>query len=97
MRNLLILFMFALIGCPCKQTGVEYPSTPCANGASSCINNRPYACGDGVWRPVGTVSSCAEVGGVCCVDRESGVHACVAQDHCASTDAGVSADVTTGG
>jgi hypothetical protein len=89
MRNLLILFVLTLVGCPCKQTGVVYPPSACTEGASTCMNDRPYSCGGGVWRPIGTVESCASVGGVCCMDSIEHVHACVAQIRCVpETDAG---------
>lgn len=86
MLRLFLLISTLLVGsCKCNQTGVVYPVSPCVNGTTTCMNDRPYSCGGGVWRPVGTVESCGSVGGVCCMDAVQGVHACVTQDHCAST------------
>jgi hypothetical protein len=85
MRKLLpLLVVFVCMsGCPCRQTGVIQPDPACHTGDSTCLNGRPYACGGGAWRPIGTVDSCASLGTVCCVDRETNVHACVTQDRCA--------------
>lgn len=89
MSRLFLLFTALLFGsCKCKQTGVIYPTNACTNGATMCQNDRPYSCGGGVWRPVGTVESCGSVGGVCCMDAAHGVHACVTQDRCAPTTSG---------
>jgi hypothetical protein len=89
MRRLFPLFVFLTFvsSCKCRQTGVIYPTNACTNGSTTCMNGRPYACGGGAWRPVGDVT-CAAVGGVCCLDAVSQVHACVAQDRCAPTTSG---------
>lgn len=68
----------------CRQQGVVYPATACGNATSVCMNDRPYVCGGGVWRPVGT-TTCTERGGVCCLDRALQVHSCVAQTACGGT------------
>jgi hypothetical protein len=89
MPRMFLLITALLFGsCKCNQTGVVYPTTACTNGATMCQNDRPYSCGGGVWRPVGTVESCGSVGGVCCLDSAQGVHACVTQDHCAPASSG---------
>ena len=89
MPRLFLLIAAVLFGsCQCHQTGVVYPTDACTNGSTTCMNDRPYTCGDGAWRPVGTVASCASVGAVCCLDALHGVHACVTQDHCAPTSSG---------
>ena len=86
MQRLFPLFVFLTLvsSCKCRQTGVVYPTTACTNGSSTCIGGHPYACGGGVWRPVGDVR-CAHV---CCVSAETGVHACLPQDRCAATTSG---------
>ena len=82
MRRLFPLLIAITTSCsPCQQTGVVYPSTACVIGSSSCIGGRPYSCGGGSWRPVGSFT-CAELNSVCCVDANSHVHACVTQNRC---------------
>jgi hypothetical protein len=89
MRKVLVLLVATAIGCPCSgQTGTIRPNQACAMGASTCINGHPYACGGGVWRPIGTVGLCTPDVGVCCVDRMTNVHACVTQDRCADPQVG---------
>ena len=82
MINFVKLSLLAVLASgSCRQQGVIYPSTACTNNATVCTNDRPYVCGGGVWRPVGD-STCSSVGGVCCLDSASQVHACVAQNRC---------------
>ena len=88
MSRVVLLITALLFGsCKCRQTDVVYPTNACTNGTTTCMNDHPYSCGGGVWRPVGTVT-CGSVGGVCCIDAAQGVHACVTQDHCAPTTSG---------
>ena len=66
MSRVVLLITALLFGsCKCRQTDVVYPTNACTNGTTMCQNDRPYSCGGGVWRPVGTVT-CGSVG-----DRKS--------------------------
>jgi hypothetical protein len=76
--KILILTAALLTAGSCRQQGVIYPQTACTNNTTMCQNDRPYACGGGVWRPIGD-SACGPLGAVCCLDTASQTHTCVAQ------------------
>lgn len=87
MKALLLISLLLVASCKCQQSGVLRPIQPCVTGTTTCLAGRPYACGDGAWRPVGD-TACASIGGVCCLDAVSQVHACVASDRCAPSSSG---------
>lgn len=89
MRRLfpLLVILSLLMSCKCRQSDVIYPINACVNGTTTCLNDRPYTCGGGGWRPVGD-ATCASLGAVCCVDSVVQVHACVSQNRCAASSSG---------
>ena len=80
MKRFLSLLLFAtLLGGTCHNPN-NIASDTCTLGSTMCRGDRPYACADGYWRPVGD-SMCAPLGGMCCMTH-SHVHACVNQSRC---------------
>ena len=73
----LVLVLSLLLAGSCRQQGVIYPQAACTNNTSVCMNDRPYVCGGGVWRPAGD-SACPALNAVCCRDTALQVHTCVA-------------------
>jgi len=71
-----LVLALCMSGCP----HLPAPSG-CAPRSSMCQDDRPFVCsGTQRWTPVGD-TTCAEVGGVCCMTAD-GIHACVPQTAC---------------
>ena len=70
----------------CRQSGTVQPPGGCQQGATECREDRPYACGNNVWRPIGD-GVCSSYGeNVTCCRSQSGVAACLPSSACEVRD-----------